>query len=105
MFEDKAIHAKFEAAWTEREEARTAVRGALAGGSAFCALRKACRKLREVMQAAEDRYMEMYACELEKFTKARDMKGWHGHLKGGWKLQGKNVGSAQYIKDVDGKLL
>ena len=46
------MYAEFEEAWTEREEARTAVRGALAGGSAFRALRKACRKLREVMQAA-----------------------------------------------------
>ena len=47
----------------------------------------------------------MYACELEMFTKAGDMKGWYGHLKGGWKLQGTRVGSAQYIRDEDGKLL
>ena len=29
------------------------------------------------MQAAEDGYLEVYACELEG-----DMKGWYGHLKG-----------------------
>ena len=33
------------------------------------------------------------------------MRGWHGHLKGGWKLQGKKVGIAQYIRDEEGKLL
>ena len=47
----------------------------------------------------------MYACELEEFAKAGNMKGWCGHLKGGWKLHGKKVGSAQYIRDEDGKLL
>ena len=105
LFEDMEMHAEFEEAWTEREEARTAVRGALAGGSTFRALRKAYNKLSEVMQAAEDRYLEVYACEIEKFTKAGDMKGWYGHPKGGWKLQGKKVGSAPYIRDEDGKLL
>ena len=54
------------------------------------------------MQAAEDRYLEVY---FEEFTKAGDMKGWYGHLKGGWKLQGKKVGSAQYVRDEGGKLL
>ena len=49
LFEDKAMHAEFEEAWAEREEAPKAVHGTLAGGSAFRALRKACRKLREVM--------------------------------------------------------
>ena len=52
------MHAKFEEVWTEREEARPAVRGASAGGSAFRALRTARRKLRKVMQAAEDRYLK-----------------------------------------------
>ncbi|CAN0156320.1 unnamed protein product, partial [Ascophyllum nodosum] len=51
------------------------------------------------------RYLEVYTCELEEFTLAGDMRGWYGHLKGGWKLQGKKVGSAQHIKDEDGKLL
>ena len=95
LFEDKVQHAEFEKAWTEREEARTAVHGALAGDSACCALRKVCRKLRDIMQAAEGRYLEVYACELEEFTLAGGMRGWYGHLKGGWKLQGKKVGSAQ----------
>ena len=45
------MQAEFEDAWTEREEARKAVHGILASGSAFRALRKACRKLREAMQA------------------------------------------------------
>ena len=43
---------KFKEAWAEREGARKAVHGTLAGGSDFRALRKACRKLREIMQAA-----------------------------------------------------
>ena len=43
------MHAEFEKAWTEREEARKAVHGTLAGSSAFRALRKARRKLREIM--------------------------------------------------------
>ena len=80
------------------------VRGALAGGSSFRALRKAYRKLGEIMQATEYRYLKVYACELEEFTKAGDIRGWYGHLTGGWRLQGK-VGSAQYIRDEDGKLL
>ena len=33
------------------------------------------------------------------------MRRWHGHLKGGWKLQGKKLRSAQYIRDENGKLL
>ena len=102
---DKAMHAEFEEAWTDRKEARKAVRVTLAGGSAFRALRKACRKLREIMQAAEERYLEVYACKLEEFIVAGDVRGWYGHLKGGWKLQGKKLGSAQYIRDKDGKLL
>ena len=105
LFKDKAMHAELEKVRTEREEARTVVRGVLAGGSTFRALQKACRNLREVMQTVENRYLNMYACELEDFTKAGDMKGWYGHLKCGWKLQGKKVGSAQYIRDEDGKLL
>ena len=76
LFEDKPMHAEFEEAWTEREEARKAVHGTLAGGSAFRALRKACRELREIMKAAEDRYLEVYACELEEFTLTGDMRGW-----------------------------
>ena len=78
--------------------------GTLAGGSAFRALRKACRKLRETMQAAEGRFLEVYKCELEEFIVAGDVRGWYGHLKGGWKLQGKELGSAQYIRDENGKL-
>ena len=75
------MRAEFGEAWTEREVARTVVRGALAGGSAFRALRKACRKLREVMQAAELMYLEVYVCELEDFTKAGDTKNWYGHQR------------------------
>ena len=65
LFEDKAMHAKFEEAWTEREEAQPAVRGAFTNPPALRALRKVCRKLKVIMQAAEDRYLEVYACELE----------------------------------------
>ena len=59
LFEDKARHAEFEKAWTENEEARMAVHGNLVGGSAFRVLRKACRKLSEIMQATENRYLEV----------------------------------------------
>ena len=48
LLENEAMHDEFEEAWTEREEARKAVHGTLAGGSAFRALRKACRKLRRL---------------------------------------------------------
>ena len=58
----------------------------------------------EIIQAAEDRYLEMFACELEEFIVAGDLRGWYGHLKGGWKLQGKKLRSAQYIRDENGKL-
>ena len=105
LFEDKAMRAEFEQDWVEREKARTVVRGVLAGGSAFRALRQAYQKLREVMQAVEYRYLEMCAWKLVEFTKAGDVKGWYGHRKGGWRLQGKKVGSAQYIRDDDRKLL
>ena len=105
LLEDEAMHDKFEEAWTEREEAEKAAHGTLAGGSAFRALRKVCRKFRETMQAAEGRYLDVYACELEEFVIADDVRGWYGHLKGGWKLQGRKLGSAQYNRDEDGKLL
>ena len=105
LLKDEAMHDKFEEAWTEREEARKAVHGTLASGSAFRALRKACKKFGEIIQAAEDRYLEVFACELEEFIVAGDLRGWHGHLKGGWKLQGKKLRSAQYIRDENGKLL
>ena len=105
LLEDEAMHDEFEEAWTEREEARKAVHGTLAGGSAFRALRKACKKLRDAIQAAEDRYLEVFICELEEFIVAGDLRGWYGHLKGGWKLQGKKLRGAQYIRDENGKLL
>ena len=105
LLEDEAMHDEFEEAWTERKEAEKAAHGTLAGGSAFRALRKACRKFRGTVQAAEGRYLEVYACELEEFIVAGDVRGWYGHLKGGWKLQGKKLGSAQYNRDEDGKLL
>ena len=105
LLEDEAMHDEFEEAWTEREEARKAVHGTLAGGSAFRALRTACKKLRDVIQAAEDRYLEVFACELEEFIAAGDLRGWYGHLKGGWKLQGKKLRGTQYIRDEKGKLL
>ena len=56
------MRAEFGEVWMETEVARTLVRDALAGGSAFCVLRKACRKLREVEQAAKLRYLEVYIC-------------------------------------------
>ena len=105
LFEDKAVHAESEQAWTEREVARRAVHGILAGGSTFHALQKACSKLRKIMEAADNKYLEVPACELENFTLAWDMRGWCGHRKAGWKLQSKKVGSAKYIRDEDGKLL
>ena len=105
LLEDEAMHYEFEEAWTEREEARKAVHGTLAGGSAFRALRKACKNLREIIQAADDRYLEVSACELEELIVAGDLRGWYGHLKGGCKLQGKKLGNAQYIRDENGKLL
>ena len=67
----------------EIEEARTVVRGALADGSAFCALGKTCRKFRQIIQAAEYSYQKVYACEPMEFTKAGDIKSWYGHLKTG----------------------
>ena len=47
----------------------------------------------------------MFACELEEFIVAGDVRGWYGRLKGGWHLQGKQLGSAKYIRDENGKLL
>ena len=73
LVENEARHDEFEEAWTEREEARMVAHGTLAGGSAFRALWKACRKLRETIQAAEDRYSEVYACELEEFIADGDL--------------------------------
>ena len=81
LLEDQAMHDEFEEAWTERDEARKAVHGTLAGGSAFRALRKACKNLREIIQAAEDRYLGVFACELEEFIVAGDLRGWHGVSK------------------------
>ena len=105
LLEDEVMHDELEEAWTGREEARKAVHGTLADGSAFRALRKACRKLRESIQAAEDRYLEGYVCELEEFIVIGVLRGWYGHLEGGCKLQGKKLGNAQYIRGENGKLL
>ena len=69
------MHVEFEEAWKKRKKARTTVHGTLGGGSALRGLWKACRKLREVMQAAEDKYFKVYACKLEELTLAVDMKG------------------------------
>ena len=63
------------------------------------------QKFREIIQTAEDGYLEVFACELEEFIATGNLRGWYGHLKGGWKLQGKKLGSAQYIRDENGKLL
>ena len=105
LLEDEVMHDELEEAWTGREEARKAVHGTLADGSAFRALRKACRKLRESIQAAEDMYLEGYVCELEEFIVIGVLRGWYGHLEGGCKLQGKKLGNAQYIRGENGKLL
>ena len=86
LFEDTAMSAGYEEDWTEKEEVLAVVRGALAGGSAFRTLKKSCRNLTEIMQAAEDRYLQVYAGEFEKYNKAGDMKIWHGHLEGRWRL-------------------
>ena len=75
LLEDEAMHDGIEEAWAEREEARKAVHGTLAGGSAFRALQKACKKLREIIQAAEDGCLEVFACELEEFIVADDLRG------------------------------
>ena len=56
--------------------------GTLAGGCAFRASQKASKNLREIIQAAEDRYLEVFACELEEFIVVGDLRGWYGHLKG-----------------------
>ena len=40
------MRAELQESWTEKEEARTVERGAMADVSAFRALWKACRKLR-----------------------------------------------------------
>ena len=53
------------------------MRSALAGDFAFRVLRKACKKLTEFMQAAENRYLKVYTGELHEFTNAGDMRGWH----------------------------
>ena len=94
---------------SERREKRLVQRCAAPWQAALlfsrCELRKACKNLREVIQAAEDRYLEVYACERGEFTKAGGMKGWCGHPNGGRKLHGKKVGSAQCIREEDGKLL
>ena len=42
------------------------------------------QNLREVVQAAENAYLDVYAGELEEFAKVRDMRGWYRHLKERW---------------------
>ena len=37
----------------------------------------------DVIQAAEDMYVQEYAGEFEEFTKTGDMKGCYGQFKGG----------------------
>ena len=65
LFQYNANRTEIEKAWTEREETRTAVRGALAVGSSFRAFWKACKNLREIIQAVG----KVYVCELEEFIK------------------------------------
>ena len=49
------MRAELEEACKKRKEAKMARRGALAGDSAFHALWKACKQLREVMQTTARR--------------------------------------------------
>ena len=44
------MHDEFDEAWTEREETRTAVHGALAGGSTFRVSRKTCRNIEQSLR-------------------------------------------------------
>ena len=96
-FEDAAIRAEFDHAWMTREEARAAMRVGPKDGHAWKNLRKACRKSRDVIQAGMDSYLDVYARDLEGYIQAGDMRGWYGHLKGGWRLQGRKIESEQYI--------
>lgn len=77
----------------------------MAGVSTFRVLLKACKNLRDVIQATEDVYLEVCAGELETFTEAGDMRGWSCQFKGGWRLQGKKTGMVQYIRYEDRNLL
>ena len=67
----------------------------------FSRISEGVQKVREIIHAVEDWYLEVYVCQLDEFLKAGDMKEWYGHLKGRWRLKGKEVGSRQYIRDDD----
>ena len=58
-----------------------------------------------MIQVGVDRYLDVYARELEEHTRAGDMRGWYKHLKGGWRLSGRPLDGEQYIRDEDGTLL
>ena len=72
---------------------------------AWRSLRAACKRVKEVIQVGVDRYLDVYARELEEHTRAGDMRGWHRHLKGGWRLSGRPRDGEKYTRDEDGTLL
>ena len=105
-FEDETTRMEFEQAWTERERARSTVQlSSSRDKPAWRSLRAACKRVKEVIQVGVDRYLDVYARELEEHTRAGDMRGWYRHLKGGWRLSGRPLDGEQYIRDEDGTLL
>ena len=69
-FEDAAIRAEFDHAWRAREETRTALRVGQRDRRVWSNLRKPCRKLKYLIQAGLDSYLD--ARELEGYIQA----GW-----------------------------
>ena len=106
-FEDETTRMELEQAWTERDRARSTVQlSSSRDQPARRSLRAACKRVKEVIQVGVDRYLDVYARELEEHTRAEDMRGWYRHLQGGWRLSGRPLNGAQYIRDdEDGTLL
>lgn len=48
-----------------------------------CTSPAACRRLKAVIQAEVDRYLDVYAKELGEYIEIGYMRGWYGHLREG----------------------
>ena len=104
LVEDKAIRADFEEAWTEREETRTAMRGALTGSSSFRALRKAGRKLRRYNAGRRAQVSGGVRLSTRGVHQSWGRERLVRTSQSGWRLKGMKVGSAQCIRDKKEKL-
>lgn len=78
-FGDAVIRAEFEETWNDREKEKDRERLTLGtewrGSFAWRILRAACTRLKEAIYAGSDRYLDVYAKELEEHSEVGKLMG------------------------------